>query len=175
MNYVTVSRILEGAGCAAIAVHARTRSDSYKSAARWDTIKEIKDSVSIPVIGNGDISSPADAEWMMSTTGCDAVMIGRAAIGNPWIFSGIDKRDLSREQILDICILHWQLTVSFFGVEKSRRIFKKHLKAYLATPQFSDLNLSELLSQPNPMRKVFLLSVKNVTSARGKINSCPSL
>lgn len=86
VNAVEVAKICEENGASAIAIHARTRSQGYSGKANWDIIKQVKENVSIPVIGNGDVTSPEDAKRMLEETGCDAVMIGRAALGNPWIF-----------------------------------------------------------------------------------------
>lgn len=86
INACEVARVCESAGASAIAVHARTRAQGYSGKANWDIIKQVKASVSIPVIGNGDVTSREKAKEMLEYTGCDAVMIGRAAIGNPWIF-----------------------------------------------------------------------------------------
>ncbi len=86
INAVEVAKICEANGASAIAIHARTRSEGYSGKANWDIIKEVKENVNIPVIGNGDITSPKLAKKMLDETGCDAVMIGRGALGNPWIF-----------------------------------------------------------------------------------------
>ena len=86
INAVEVAKICEKSGASAIAIHARTRSEGYSGKANWNIIKEVKKSVSIPVIGNGDVTSPKIAKKMLDETGCDAVMIGRGALGNPWIF-----------------------------------------------------------------------------------------
>lgn len=86
INAVEVAKICEENGASAIAIHARTRAQGYSGVANWQIIKEVKENISIPVIGNGDITSPQDAKRMLEETGCDAVMIGRAALGNPWIF-----------------------------------------------------------------------------------------
>ena len=85
INAVEIAKICEEAGASAIAIHARTRSLGYSGKANWDIIKQVKENVSIPVIGNGDVKSPLDALKMLKKTNCDAVMIGRAAIGNPWL------------------------------------------------------------------------------------------
>ena len=85
INAVEIAKICEEAGASAIAIHARTRALGYSGHANWDIIKQVKENVSIPVIGNGDVKSPLDALRMLKETNCDAVMIGRAAIGNPWL------------------------------------------------------------------------------------------
>lgn len=86
INVLEIARRLEGAGIAALCIHARTRSQSYGQPADWSWIARVKEAVTIPVIGNGDVREPADAARMFRETGCDGVMIGRAALGNPWIF-----------------------------------------------------------------------------------------
>lgn len=86
INAIEVAKICEESGASAIAIHARTRSAGYSGHANWDIIKKVKENVNIPVIGNGDITSPILAKKMLDETGCDAVMIGRGALGNPWIF-----------------------------------------------------------------------------------------
>ena len=87
VNAVEIARIIEEAGAAAVAVHGRTREQYYSGKADWDIIRQVKEAVSIPVIGNGDVTSPERAEELVRRTGCDGVMIARGAQGNPWIFS----------------------------------------------------------------------------------------
>lgn len=88
VDIVEIARRAEDAGAAAIAVHGRTRQQYYSGTADWDIIRQVKEAVSIPVIGNGDVDSPLKAEALLKQTGCDGVMIGRAVRGNPWIFPG---------------------------------------------------------------------------------------
>jgi len=90
VNAVEVAKMIEKAGASAITVHARTRAQGYAGLADWDVIKRVKESVSIPVIGNGDVVDGPSAKKMLDYTGCDAVMIGRGALGNPWVFREID-------------------------------------------------------------------------------------
>jgi len=152
LNYEELSRIIEGSGAAMIAVHARTRNQSWHESANWDAIREIKETVQIPVIGNGDVQSKKDIQNLIKQTGCDGVMIGRSAIGNPWIFSDRSKASLPARQIIDIVKTHWMLLVAFYGPEKASIVFKKHLKAYLSSPQFAHIDLKKLMSMPNPMK-----------------------
>ena len=100
INAVEVAKICEQAGASAICVHPRTRSQGYSGNADWNIIKQVKESVSIPVIGNGDIKSAQDAERMLKETGCDAIMVGRGILGNPWLIKEIDYY-LNRGIIVD--------------------------------------------------------------------------
>ena len=86
INVVEIARIAEASGVAAVAVHGRTREQYYSGSADWDIIRQVKEAVKIPVIGNGDVDSPQKAKRLLEETGCDGVMIARAAQGNPWIF-----------------------------------------------------------------------------------------
>lgn len=114
INVVSVAKMLEESGVSAICVHARTRSQYYTGKARLEYIKMVKDSVKIPVIGNGDIKSVDDAVYMFEKTGCDAIMIGRGALGNPWLFKQIDHYLKTGERLeepsifdrLNMCIRH---------------------------------------------------------------------
>lgn len=91
INAVEVAKRIEAAGASAITVHARTRAQGYGGNANWDIIREVKQNVTIPVIGNGDVIDGPSAKQMLDDTGCDAVMVGRAALGNPWIFQEINQ------------------------------------------------------------------------------------
>src|SRR5207302_6298965 len=94
---VDLAKIAEDCGLNAVALHARTREDGYTGQARWEYIAAVKDAVSIPVIGNGDVRTPEDAAAIVEKTGCDAIMIGRAAPSNPWIFRQIAQYTAGKE------------------------------------------------------------------------------
>lgn len=110
INCIEMAKHLEGAGCAALALHARTRAQGYSGQANWELIRQVKTSVSIPVIGNGDVTCLKSAAGMMKQTGCDAVMIGRAALGNPWLFSGETP---SPKQKLEVAMRHFNAHLEF--------------------------------------------------------------
>jgi tRNA-dihydrouridine synthase B len=131
-NYLTVAKILEDNGASLIAVHARTKAQAYQGSADWDAIAEIKQSVSIPVVGNGDVKTVADIARMKAHTGCDAVMIGRGAIGNPWIFSGRDRDEVSFAERVALLRRHLALNLEFYGPRSGLILFRKHAARYIA-------------------------------------------
>jgi tRNA-dihydrouridine synthase B len=139
-NALTIARIAEASGIQSLAVHGRTRSDLYEGAAEYDTIRAVKQSVKIPVIANGDIDSPQKAAFALAYTGCDAVMIGRAAQGRPWIFreiahyleTGVHMAPPSWAEIHAIASRHLQELHQFYGDYKGVRIARKHIGWYLA-------------------------------------------
>ncbi|MFZ6028549.1 MAG: tRNA dihydrouridine synthase DusB [Chloroflexota bacterium] len=130
-NYASIARIIEENGGAAIAVHGRTKEQFYSGEADWDAIAEVKRAVKIPVIGNGDVRKVADIERMKRYTGCDAVMIGRAAIGNPWIFARLDRAQVSAEMLLQTVRQHLERSTAFYGNRKGLIAFRKHAIQYL--------------------------------------------
>ncbi|WP_372240212.1 tRNA dihydrouridine synthase DusB [Pseudomonas sp. gcc21] len=140
-NGVEIARIAEQSGICALAVHGRTRSDLYRGEAEYDTIAAIKQAISIPVFANGDIDSPVKARQVLDYTGADAVMIGRAAQGRPWIFREIDYY-LRHGACLPAPELRWQRDImlehldglhAFYGSEQGVRIARKHVGWYLQT------------------------------------------
>lgn len=131
-NYLETARAIEENGGALIAVHGRTRAQHYGGRADWDAIAEIKASVSIPVIGNGDVRRVADIERMKAHTGCDAVMIGRGAIGNPWIFSGLDRHEVPPERVRATMLRHLERMLSFYDGDYGLVLFRKHASRYLS-------------------------------------------
>ncbi len=140
-NGLEVARIAEQSGIAALAVHGRTRADLYNGAAEYETIARIKQAVSIPVFANGDIDSPEKARQVLADTGADALLIGRAAQGRPWIFREIDHFLATGEQLpappLDeierILLDHLDALHAFYGEVMGPRIARKHVNWYLAT------------------------------------------
>jgi tRNA-dihydrouridine synthase B len=129
-NYLEIGHILEDNGAALIAIHPRTKEQKYSGLADWDAIAELKQAVRLPVIGNGDIRSPADIDRMKAYTDCDAVMIGRGALGNPWIFGRVHKAILPLSEITQTVRIHLGAMLSYYG-EYGLVLFRKYLKRYL--------------------------------------------
>ncbi|MFZ0545509.1 MAG: tRNA dihydrouridine synthase DusB [Candidatus Promineifilaceae bacterium] len=129
-NYLEIARILEDNGASLIAMHGRTKEQKYKGQANWDALAELKQAVTVPVIGNGDIKKAADVDAMLNHTNCDAVMIGRSAIGNPWIFARQDRDQLPFHEITRAIRLHLNAMLAYHG-PRGLILFRKHLKHYL--------------------------------------------
>lgn len=133
------AQAVERAGGQAVSVHGRTREQLYTGHANWDIIKQVKDAVSIPVIGNGDVFSPEDAKRILEHTGCDGVMIGRGALGNPWMLyrtvqyltNGELLPDPTPSDKMNIAILHMDRLIELRGESVAVREMRKHLAWYL--------------------------------------------
>ncbi|WP_042147427.1 tRNA dihydrouridine synthase DusB [Paucisalibacillus sp. EB02] len=133
------AKAIEAAGGSAIGLHGRTRKQMYEGYANWDIIKEVKSAVNIPVIGNGDIDSPEIAKKRLEETGVDAVMIGRAALGNPWIIyqvakyleTGVLMDDPSPREKVDVCLLHMDRLIKLKGEKVAIMEMRKHAAWYL--------------------------------------------
>ena len=138
VNAVEIAKIIEEAGASAVAVHGRTREQYYSGKADWDIIRQVKEAVSVPVIGSGDVTSPQKAEEMVRMTGCDGIMIARGAQGNPWIFSELisyeemgqvpprpDKDELRR-----MLLRHARLQLEYKGEYCGIREMRKHVSWY---------------------------------------------
>lgn len=137
INAAELAKIAEDNGAAAVAVHARTRQQYYSGEADWQIIRQVKEAVSIPVIGNGDVTSYESAMSMIETTGCDGVMIGRAAQGNPWIFAelearsrGLDWTRPSKEEVAQMILRHARMLIDCKGEYIGTREMRKHAAWY---------------------------------------------
>nr|WP_123769579.1 tRNA dihydrouridine synthase DusB [Vulcaniibacterium tengchongense] len=137
-NALRIARIAEGAGIAALAIHGRTRDQHYAGQAEYDTIAEVKAALSIPVLANGDIDSPQKAAQVLAHTGCDGVLVGRAAQGRPWIFREIAHYLATGErlpeppltEVRDLLLGHLEQLHAFYGEQAGVRIARKHLGWY---------------------------------------------
>jgi len=172
---VQVAKIAEECGASAITVHPRTRKDGFSKRADWNIIACVKKKVNIPVIGSGDILSPQDAKNMLDRTGCDAVMIGRGSIGNPWIFSHTNHflkcgellPEPSLKEKIETCFEHAQLLVKEKGEYTGIRSMRKHLVFYTkGIPRSKELRQRlfslETLEEVKQAFCEYLLHIKNV-------------
>ena len=164
-SYKLIARVVEENGGAAIAVHARTKEQGYGGEADWDVIAELKQSVEIPVIGNGDVRTVGDIDRMKAYTGCDAVMIGRAAVGNPWIFSRLDRDQVPPELVLQMVHQHLERHMAFYGERKGMMIFRKHAVRYLSLQHLPRATRMKILQQNNAGD--FLSSLDEVFAREG--------
>jgi tRNA-dihydrouridine synthase B len=130
-NHIEIARIAEASGADFIAVHGRTRAGRYKAPVDYDAIAEIKQSVSIPVIANGDIDSPQKAKWVLEHTRADGIMIGRAAVGKPWIFRQIREGmdEVTSSLIKEVVLEHFDQMVAYYD-KYGAIMFRKNLHSY---------------------------------------------
>jgi nifR3 family TIM-barrel protein len=160
------ARAVERAGGKAVSVHGRTREQMYTGTADWNMIKEVKQAVNIPVIGNGDVFTPEDAKRMLDLTGCDGVMIGRAALGNPWMLyrtiEFLTKGELPDEpnfhEKLDIAILHLDRLVALKGEGVAVKEMRKHMAWYLKGMPGAARIKDQIMEQTERDKLVQLLS-----------------
>lgn len=140
VNAVEIARIAEASGAAAVAVHGRTREQYYSGQADWKIIRQVKEAVKIPVLGNGDVDSPKKAKALFEETGCDGILIGRAARGNPWLFhqiktyleTGEEELHPSMEEIRQMMLRHARMQIDYKGDYTGIREMRKHISWYTA-------------------------------------------
>ena len=168
-TYKMVARIVEESGGALIALHGRTKEQGYGGKADWDAIAEVKAYVKIPVVGNGDVRTVADIKRMQDHTGCEAVMIGRRAMSNPWIFSGRDRDQVPPEEVRAFMHEHLKRNIEFYGEEDGQRLFRKYVAQYLMMKNLTRTERRNILSRKPP--KEFLAVLDEVALALAKIRT----
>lgn len=166
-NAVDIARIAQASGIAALTVHGRTRACKFEGQAEYETIKQVKQGVSIPVIANGDIDSPEKAQFVLHSTGTDALMVGRAAQGNPWLFKEIDyfiKHGKIIEKptvtaIYDTLMTHLENLYSFYGDVTGVRIARKHISWYFKHLDFISQDIKNKINQATqPIQQMALIN-----------------
>ncbi|MBN1454603.1 MAG: tRNA-dihydrouridine synthase [Anaerolineales bacterium] len=164
-TYKLVARIVEEEGGALIAIHGRTKEQGYGGTANWDAIAEVKAAVKIPVIGNGDVRTVADIKRMRDYTGCEAVMIGREAMANPWIFSGRDREQVPAEEVRAFMREHLRRNIEFYGEDDGQRLFRKYVAQYLMMRKLTREERRDILSKKPPEEFLAVLDEVALTLA----------
>jgi nifR3 family TIM-barrel protein len=157
LTYKLVARIVEEEGGQLLAVHGRTKVQAYGGEADWDAIAEVVDTVHIPVIGNGDVYTVADIQRMREYTNCAGVMIGRGAIQNPWIFSYLDREQVTPQQVRETMLVHLERNLEFYGPERGLRLFRKYAAQYLSPYRLPNEIRKKLLTREQPEEFTALL------------------
>jgi nifR3 family TIM-barrel protein len=156
-NYLLIARIIEENGGKLLAVHGRTKAQGYGGKADWDAIAEVKQSLKIPVLGNGDVRRLADIESLKAHTACDGVLIGRGAIGNPWIFARLDREKVPPEQVRRVMLLHLERMLAWYPDGYGLVLFRKHASRYLSPYPLSQAQRQAFLTAEDPQDFLSLL------------------
>jgi tRNA-dihydrouridine synthase B len=156
-NYLQVAHIIEDNGGQLLAVHGRTKEQGYTGKADWDAIAEVKQALSIPVIGNGDVNTVEDIDEIKRHTGCDGVMIGRAAMYNPWIFQRLNREQISNAELHRLMHIHLDLMLEYYGPELGIKLFRKNAVRYLKVMDLEREQRANLLSCVRPEEFIGLL------------------
>lgn len=170
-NYLEVAQIIQEHGGKLVAVHGRTKKQGYTGQADWGPIREIKSVLSIPVIGNGDVTCLKEVQALREQTGCDGVMIGRAALENPWLFSGYDREQVPPQEVLRLTTRHLERSLAFYGDARGLIVFRKFAARYLR-PHFQDVQLKDQLLTTEDKAE-FLDLANKIVYNRANIESFP--
>lgn len=157
-NHLEIARIVEENGGKMVVVHGRTQAQDYRQRADWDAIAEVKQALSIPVIGNGDVHTATDIHRLLKHTRCDAVMIGRAAIGHPWIFKHMERSQVTPEVLFETMNLHLNDMLEFYDKKSGLVLFRKHTHNYLKGRGIPIALRHRLLTTEDPQNFINLLA-----------------
>jgi tRNA-dihydrouridine synthase B len=166
LTYSLVARIVAENGGQLLAVHGRTKVQGYGGKANWDAIAEVVQIVDIPVIGNGDVHEAADIQRMKDHTGCVGVMIGRAAIDNPWIFSRLDREQVTPPQVRKTMLTHLEHSLEFYGPQRGLVLFRKYAARYLTPYHLPKEIRQQLLTRERP--EEFLVLLDEITETEDR-------
>lgn len=154
-NFVDVGRALEDAGVSLLSMHGRTRAQGYSGRADWNAIAELKEAVRIPVFGSGDVATAAEAEEKVRQYGVDGVLIGRQAMGNPWIFAGSHRNSVDSAEILEVALDHFEMMMEHTG-PLAAVLFRKHMARYFAEERLAHVRTAAFTIDTNEELREFL-------------------